>query len=75
MSQKTDTCAASQIEYAGKAVENAGTAIAIKTKTGVVIAVEKLVQSKLLIPGSNRRIFNVDRHIGLVRPFSRLPLC
>lgn len=55
-----------QIEYAAKAAENAGTAIAIKTKTGVVIAVEKLVQSKLLVPGSNRRIFNVAPHIGIV---------
>ncbi|PWY97125.1 N-terminal nucleophile aminohydrolase [Testicularia cyperi] len=54
-----------QIEYAAKAAENAGTAIAIKTKTGVVIAVEKLVQNKLLVPGSNRRIYNVDKHIGL----------
>ncbi|PWN51222.1 putative PRE10-20S proteasome subunit C1 [Violaceomyces palustris] len=53
-----------QIEYAAKAVENAGTVIAIRTKEGVVIAVEKLVQSKLLVPGSNRRIFNIDRHIG-----------
>jgi 20S proteasome subunit alpha 7 len=54
-----------QIEYAAKAAENAGTVIAIKTKTGVVIAVEKLVQSKLLVPGSNRRIFSVDKHIGV----------
>lgn len=55
-----------QIEYAAKAAENAGTAIAIKTKTGVVVAVEKLVQSKLLVPGSNRRIYNVAPHIGIV---------
>ncbi|KAN0063882.1 putative proteasome subunit alpha type-7 [Thecaphora frezii] len=54
-----------QIEYAAKAVENAGTAIAIRTKTGVVIAVEKLVQTKLLVPGSNSRIFSIDRHVGL----------
>jgi len=31
------------------------------------LAVEKLVQSKLLVPGANRRIQNVDRHIGIVR--------
>ncbi|SNX87638.1 probable PRE10 - 20S proteasome subunit C1 (alpha7) [Melanopsichium pennsylvanicum] len=55
-----------QIEYAAKAAENAGTAIAIKTKTGVVIGVEKLVQSKLLVPNSNKRIFNVAPHIGIV---------
>jgi 20S proteasome subunit alpha 7 len=55
-----------QVEYANKAVENAGTAIGLKCKDGVVLAVEKLVTSKLLVPGSNRRIFNVDLHAGLV---------
>lgn len=36
-----------QIEYAMKAVENSGTAIALRGKDGVVFAVEKLVTSKL----------------------------
>lgn len=48
-----------------KAVENAGTAIAVRTKEGVVFGVENLIQSKLMVPGSNKRIFGVDRHIGL----------
>lgn len=39
----------------------------MRTKDGVVFGVENLIQSKLLVPGSNRRIFNVDSHIGLVR--------
>ncbi|KZP24686.1 20S proteasome subunit [Athelia psychrophila] len=54
-----------QVEYANKAVENSGTAIGIKCKDGVVLAVEKLIHSKLLVPGANRRIQTVDRHIGL----------
>lgn len=56
-----------QVEYALKAVENAGTAIGIRTPHGVVLAVEKLVTSKLLVPRapSNRRIFSVDTHLGL----------
>ncbi|TFK29278.1 20S proteasome subunit [Coprinopsis marcescibilis] len=54
-----------QVEYAGKAVENSGTAIGLKVKDGVVLAVEKLVHSKLLVPNVNRRIQTVDRHIGL----------
>ncbi|EJD01178.1 20S proteasome subunit [Fomitiporia mediterranea MF3/22] len=54
-----------QVEYAGKAVENSGTAIGIRFKDGVVLAVEKLIQSKLLVPGVNRRIQSVDRHIGM----------
>ncbi|TEB35529.1 20S proteasome subunit [Coprinellus micaceus] len=54
-----------QVEYAGKAVENSGTAIGLKCKDGVVFAVEKLVHSKLLVPHANRRIQTIDRHIGL----------
>jgi len=54
-----------QVEYAGKAVENAGTVIGLKVKDGVVIAVENLVHSKLLVPKANRRIQTIDRHIGL----------
>ncbi|KAK0468452.1 20S proteasome subunit [Desarmillaria tabescens] len=54
-----------QVEYANKAVENSGTAIGLRVKGGVVLAVEKLVHSKLLVPGANRRIQTVDRHIGM----------
>ncbi|KAI4463943.1 proteasome subunit alpha/beta [Holotrichia oblita] len=54
-----------QVEYAVKAVENSGTVIALKGKDGVVFAVEKLVTSKLYEPGANRRIFNIDTHVGM----------
>lgn len=54
-----------QIEYATKPVENAGTAIAVRTRDGVVFGVENQVQSKLMVPGTNRRIHNVDRHAAL----------
>lgn len=54
-----------QVEYAIKAVENSGTAIALKGKDGLVFAVEKLVTSKLYEAGANKRIFNVDKHVGL----------
>jgi 20S proteasome subunit alpha 7 len=43
------------------------TAIGLKVKDGVVLAVEKLIHSKLLVPEANRRIQTIDRHIGLVR--------
>jgi len=43
------------------------TAIGLKVKDGIVLAVEKLIHSKLLMPEANRRIQTVDRHIGLVR--------
>lgn len=44
------------------------TAIGLRVKDGVVLAVEKLVTSKLLLPGANRRIQTVDRHMGVVCP-------
>lgn len=47
------------------------TTIGLRVKDGIVLAVEKLVHSKLLVPGtSNRRIQTIDKHIGLVRGFS-----
>jgi len=54
-----------QVEYANKAVEASGTAVAITCKDGVVLAVEKIVTSKLYEPGVNKRIFIIDQHIGM----------
>jgi len=54
-----------QVEYATKAVDNSGTAIGFVCKNGVVLAVEKLLHSKLLVPGTSRRVHAVDDHIGL----------
>lgn len=50
-----------------KAVENGGTAIGIRCKDGVVLALEKLVTSRLLKKDANKRIATVDRNIGVVR--------
>ncbi len=49
-----------------KAVENGGTSVGIRCKDGVVLAVEKIVTSKLLKSGANKRIATVDRHLGVV---------
>jgi len=54
-----------QVEYAAKAVENSGTAIGVRVKDGVVFGVEKLLVSRMLVEDSNRRIYAVDRHIGM----------
>ncbi|TPX15586.1 uncharacterized protein E0L32_004284 [Thyridium curvatum] len=54
-----------QVEYAVKAVENGGTSVGIRCKDGVVLAVEKVITSKLLKPGANKRIATVDRHLGV----------
>lgn len=45
------------------------TVVGLRCKDGVVFAVEKLVTSKLHESGSNRRLFTVDRHIGVVMYF------
>jgi 20S proteasome subunit alpha 7 len=42
------------------------TALAIRCKDGIVMGVEKLIISKMLEPGSNRRVYHVDKHAGLV---------
>lgn len=54
-----------QVEYAQKAVENSGTVIGLRGKDGVVLAVEKLITSKLYEPGTNTRIFSIDTHVGM----------
>lgn len=53
-----------QVEYASKAVENGGTTIGIKFKDGVVLAAEKIITSKLLVPNKKNRIQTIGRHIG-----------
>ncbi|EGY20654.1 proteasome component C1 [Verticillium dahliae VdLs.17] len=55
-----------QVEYAVKAVENGGTSLGIRANGGVVLAVEKVVTSKLWKPNANTRIATVDRHLGVV---------
>lgn len=54
-----------QVEYAGKAVENSGTAMAICCKDGVIFAVEKFINSKMLVPGTMKRTFPVSRNSGI----------
>jgi len=54
-----------QVEYATKAVENAGTAIGIRCVDGVVLGVEKVLINKLLKPGSNRQLATISKHAGM----------
>ena len=41
-------------------------AVGIRCKDGVVFGVEKLVTSKLYEAGTGKRIFTIDRHVGMV---------
>ena len=54
-----------QVEYAGKAVDNSSTALGICCKDGVVVAVEKILSSKMLEAGSNSRCHAVDLQAGV----------
>ncbi|XP_021294556.1 proteasome subunit alpha type-5 isoform X1 [Herrania umbratica] len=53
-----------QVEYAIEAIKLGSTAIGIKTKDGVVLAVEKRITSPLLEPSSVEKIMEIDEHIG-----------
>ena len=54
-----------QVEYALKAIESSGTAVGVRCSDGVILGVEKLVQSKMLVEGSGRRTHGVDGHVGV----------
>lgn len=53
-----------QTEYAQKAVDGSGTVIGLRCKDGVVLGLEKPVPSKLLVRGSLKRTFHIDKHVG-----------
>ena len=54
-----------QLEYAQKAVDNAETVVGVICNNGVILGCEKIKQSPLLVKDSNRRIFNIETHIGM----------
>ncbi|ESS65085.1 proteasome alpha 7 subunit [Trypanosoma cruzi Dm28c] len=54
-----------QVEYACKAVDNGSTAVAACCTDGVVVAIEKILTSRMLEEGSNDRIHAVDRQAGV----------
>mmetsp|Transcript_5709 Transcript_5709/g.10052 ORF Transcript_5709/g.10052 Transcript_5709/m.10052 type:complete len:257 (-) Transcript_5709:1012-1782(-) len=54
-----------QIEYCSKAVENSGSAVGVRCKDGIVLAVEKIILSRMMIDSSLRRCHIVDTHACL----------
>lgn len=54
-----------QVEYAMQAVKLGSTAIGIRTKEGVVLAVEKRLTSPLMEASSVQKILEVDSNIGV----------
>ena len=55
-----------QIEYALNAVSKGETAIGLKAKNGVVLAVEKQSTNPLIDESSYRKIQNIAGHVGAV---------
>ncbi|MGI6589944.1 MAG: archaeal proteasome endopeptidase complex subunit alpha [Candidatus Iainarchaeum sp.] len=55
-----------QVEYASKIVEQGSTGIGVVYRDGVVLAADKSVQSKLVIPESIEKIFKIDGNIAVV---------
>ncbi|GFR42571.1 hypothetical protein Agub_g3476 [Astrephomene gubernaculifera] len=53
-----------QVEYALEAIKLGSTAIGIRTKEGVILAVEKRVTSPLLEPNSIEKIMEIDEHMA-----------
>ena len=55
-----------QLEYANKCVENSSTVFGIVCQDGVILAGEKIRQSKTMIPGSNQILYSVTPNIGIL---------
>ncbi|KAH7105018.1 20S proteasome subunit [Auriculariales sp. MPI-PUGE-AT-0066] len=53
-----------QVEYAIEAIKLGSTTVGISTPEGVVLGVEKRVQSPLLEASSIEKIVEIDRHLG-----------
>ncbi|RLI91004.1 MAG: proteasome endopeptidase complex, archaeal, alpha subunit [Candidatus Altiarchaeales archaeon] len=54
-----------QVEYAREAVKRGTTACGITYKNGVLLAVDKNITSKLIVPESIEKIFKIDEHIAI----------
>ncbi len=55
-----------QVEYASKIVEQGTTGVGIIYEGGVVLAADKSITSKLVIPESIEKIFKIDENIAVV---------
>ena len=54
-----------QVEYAKEAVKRGATAIGIVAKDGVCLVAFKSIHSKLVMPESLKKVFDIDNHIAV----------
>ncbi|MDD5172190.1 MAG: archaeal proteasome endopeptidase complex subunit alpha [Candidatus ainarchaeum sp.] len=66
-----------QVEYAKEAVKRGATAIGITSKDGVALVAFKSIHTKLVVPESLKKVFEIDSHVcvtasGLIADARRL---
>ena len=54
-----------QVEYARESVKRGTTTVGLVYKDGVVLIVDKRVQSKLVITDSIEKMYQIDNHVGI----------
>lgn len=54
-----------QVEYAMEAISQAGTAVGIKTRSGITIAAERRILSKLLESSEKEKTYYINEHIAV----------
>ncbi len=53
-----------QVEYAREAVKRGTTTVGVMCEDGVVLIIDKRIASKLVVPKSIEKMFQIDEHIG-----------
>ncbi len=54
-----------QVEYARESVKRGTTTVGLIYKDGVVLIVDKRIQSKLVITDSIEKMYQIDNHVGI----------
>jgi 20S proteasome subunit alpha 7 len=54
------------VEYADKAVETSSTIVGVVCKDGIIMGTEKIVINKMMVSGTDKRIFNISKSAGCV---------
>jgi 20S proteasome subunit alpha 7 len=53
-----------QIEYAEKAVETSSTTAGVVCKDGIILGTEKIVLNKMLVNGTDKRLYSINVNTG-----------
>mmetsp|Transcript_38858 Transcript_38858/g.44233 ORF Transcript_38858/g.44233 Transcript_38858/m.44233 type:complete len:250 (+) Transcript_38858:74-823(+) len=55
-----------QVEYSAKAVDGGNTVVGLNCSDGVLLATEKVVLSKMMVDGTNKKTFSINKSSGAV---------